>query len=123
MFASWCKGEAFASLGMNACMPMIANASPLLFQKTKLLPLFYFCGLSMVISLIFANITSMYSSSCALLRKNILPTRQQNQQHRVLQNRYGSFLKKTQATRCQLQENPGMHRVAISCMNVFGKLP
>ncbi|TVM03798.1 MAG: hypothetical protein CV087_03585 [Candidatus Brocadia sp. WS118] len=51
MFASWCRGEAFASLGMNAYMPMIAHASPLLFQKTKLLPLFYFCGLSMLISL------------------------------------------------------------------------
>ncbi|TVM04215.1 MAG: hypothetical protein CV087_00800 [Candidatus Brocadia sp. WS118] len=37
MFAVQCRGEAFASLGMNACMPIIANASPLLFQKTKLL--------------------------------------------------------------------------------------
>ncbi len=32
------RGEAFACLGMNACMPVIANASPLRFQKTKVLP-------------------------------------------------------------------------------------
>jgi len=38
MFAALCGGEAFAGLGMNTFMPVIANASPLLFQKTKLLP-------------------------------------------------------------------------------------
>ncbi|QII10454.1 hypothetical protein KsCSTR_10750 [Candidatus Kuenenia stuttgartiensis] len=35
MFAARCRGEAFARLGMNACMPVMANASPLRFQKTK----------------------------------------------------------------------------------------
>ena len=40
MFAVQCRGEAFASLGMNAHLcQIIANASPLLFQKTKLLPI------------------------------------------------------------------------------------
>lgn len=29
MFAALCRGEAFAGLDMNACMPIIANASPL----------------------------------------------------------------------------------------------
>lgn len=37
MFAAPCGGEAFAGFGMNAFMPVIANASPLHFQKTKML--------------------------------------------------------------------------------------
>ena len=31
MFATQCRGEAFARFGMNAFMTIIANASPLLF--------------------------------------------------------------------------------------------
>ncbi|QII13236.1 hypothetical protein KsCSTR_38570 [Candidatus Kuenenia stuttgartiensis] len=40
MFTARCRGEAFACLSMNACMPVIANASPLWFQKTKVLPIY-----------------------------------------------------------------------------------
>ena len=36
-FAARCRGKALACLGMNAFMPVIANASPLRFQKTKVL--------------------------------------------------------------------------------------
>ncbi|MBV6518564.1 MAG: hypothetical protein HCAMLNBO_01266 [Candidatus Brocadia fulgida] len=38
MFTIPCRGEAFACLGVDVFMPITANASPLLFQKTKLLP-------------------------------------------------------------------------------------
>ena len=38
MFAVQCRGEAFAIIGMHAFIPKLANASPLLFQRTKLSP-------------------------------------------------------------------------------------
>ena len=38
MFAAHCRGEAFATIGIHAFIPKLANASPLLFQKTKVLP-------------------------------------------------------------------------------------
>lgn len=48
----------------------------------------------------------MYPSSYALLRKNILPTRQQNQRYRVLQNRYDSFLHKNPNGALKIAEKP-----------------
>ena len=37
MFTAQCRGEAFAIVGIHALIRKTANASPLLFQKTKLL--------------------------------------------------------------------------------------
>ena len=45
MFAARCRGEAFAITGIHAFMPKHANASPLRFQKTKVLPFFTFTGI------------------------------------------------------------------------------
>ena len=42
MFTAQCRGEAFAIIGIHAFIPKLANASPLLFQKTKLLQEFQF---------------------------------------------------------------------------------
>ena len=38
MFTAQCRGEAFAKIGIHAFILKLANALPLLFQKTKLLP-------------------------------------------------------------------------------------
>ncbi len=40
MFAAQCRGEAFAKIGIHAFIPKLANASPLLFQKTVTLVTF-----------------------------------------------------------------------------------